>query len=76
MHGIVDLMNIAAELTSKMGYVPVQQNKMNGNVAKYKKIAFGSFDIIVRITMEHLVGAFPLLSESTLPRQRLFFIGL
>ena len=39
MHGIVDLMNIAAELTSKMGYVPVQQNKMNGNVAKYKKIA-------------------------------------
>ena len=34
MHGIVDLMNIAAELTSKMGYVLVRKKKMSGNAEK------------------------------------------
>ena len=34
MHGIIDLMYIAAELTSKMGYVLVRKKKMSGNAAK------------------------------------------
>ena len=51
---------------------------MNGNVAKYKKIALAHLKSLreslwdiswVRFT-------FPLLSESILPRQRLFFLGL
>ena len=40
MNGIVDLMYIAAELTSKMGYVQVsKQKKMNGSAAKNGEVS-------------------------------------